>query len=586
MPSSRRLVLAGTAVVLVGVGALGASTAFAGDEVPAGVRVAGVDVGGLTRADAERRLAEGLGDRAVAPVAVTADGTALTLDPRAAGLAVDHAASVREAASAGPVDRLRAAFGAERDVEPVLAVDEPALRTALDALADRVDREAREGAVTFAIDPQPSAVPVLPVTGRALDVDGAVSAVREGWLVEQRLALPVELDEVETTEQDVQDAVERIARPAIAAPIALQIGGDELVVEPADLARSLRIEVDDDGELVPRLLPDVLHEQVRERLSQVGQAPVDATFDVSSGTPVVVPARAGRSVSAADLAAAVSGVLTAEPPRRATAPLTPAAPRISTERAKALGVREVIGTYTSGHPCCRPRVKNIQRIADIVDGHVLLPGEEFDLNAFVGPRDRARGFVEAPQILDGEFVDRVGGGVSQFATALWNAVFFSGLEDITHTPHSYWIRRYPPGREATVSYPKPDLIFRNDSPHGVLIDTSYTRRSVTVTFWGTRRFDEVRSVTGPKTRLRGFETQYVQRSDCTATEGEQGFDITVTRVFVRGGQVVEREPFRTRYKPEPRFICGPPPTRAPATRAPATRAPAVPTPQPTASSAG
>jgi hypothetical protein len=82
---------------------------------------------------------------------------------------------------------------------------------------------------------------------------------------------------------------------------------------------------------------------------------------------------------------------------------------------------------------------------------------------------------------------------------------------------------------------------------------------VTVTFWGTRRFDEVRSVTGPRTRLRDFETQYVQRDDCTATEGEPGFDITVTRVFVQDGREVRREPFTTRYKPEPRFVCGPPP---------------------------
>jgi hypothetical protein len=69
-------------------------------------------------------------------------------------------------------------------------------------------------------------------------------------------------------------------------------------------------------------------------------------------------------------------------------------------------------------------------------------------------------------------------------------------------------------------------------------------------------------VTGPKTRLRDFETEYVDRPDCTATSGEQGFDITVTRVFVAQGKEVRREPFNTRYKPEPRFICGKPPAAA------------------------
>jgi vancomycin resistance protein YoaR len=265
-------------------------------------------------------------------------------------------------------------------------------------------------------------------------------------------------------------------------------------------------------------------------------------------------------VSPADLSAAVRGVLTDPAPRRAAVPLTPSEPRLTTSEAQALGVKEVIGSFTTRHPCCAPRVTNIHRIADLVDGHVVLPGERFDLNALTGPRDRERGFVDAPQILEGEFVDRIGGGISQFVTTMFNAVFFSGLKDVEHSPHSYYISRYPPGREATISYPEPDFVFENDSPTGVLVDTSYTDTSITVTFWGTKRFDEVRSVTGPRTRLRDFDTQYVQREDCTATSGEQGFDIVVTREFVQDGQVVRREPFRTRYKPEPRFVCGPPPS--------------------------
>ena len=91
---------------------------------------------------------------------------------------------------------------------------------------------------------------------------------------------------------------------------------------------------------------------------------------------------------------------------------------------------------------------------------------------------------------------------------------------------------------------------------------------ITVAFWGAKRFDEVASVTGPRTRLRDFTTQYVQRPDCTASAGGTGFDIVVTRVFRKGGREVGREDFRTRYKPEPKFVCGPPPG-APRTPTPA-----------------
>ena len=556
MPTApRALLLACAALVGVGVLGTGVAAAASADEVPRGTVVRDVDLGGLTRAQATERLDGSLTAERTTPIALLAGDEVLPLDPVAAGLQLDVEATVDEALDAGWATRLRSLVGGEREVVPVPAVDEVALGRSLGALATTFDREPREGSITFSEQAQP--VVEQPVVGRALDVTGAAGAVREAYLAPE-VEVPVELTEVETTPEEVQEAVESIAEPAVAAPITVDVEGDELVVEPVDLAPALAVRVVD-GELTPQLDGALLRERLTGRLETVGQPATDASFDVSSGAPVVVPSRPGRSVSADDLREAVLSVLTAPAPRRAPAPLSDSAPRLTTEAAAALGVREVIGTYTSKHPCCAPRVKNIQTIADIVDGHVLRPGEEFDLNAFVGPRDRARGFVEAPQILEGQFVNSVGGGVSQFATAIFNAVFFSGLEDVTHTPHSYWIKRYPPGREATVSFPLPDLIFRNDSPHGVLIDTSYTGTSVTVTFWGTKRFDEIRSVTGPKTRLRDFDTQYVDRPDCTATSGEQGFDITVTRVFVAQGKEVRREPFTTRYKPEPRFICGPDP---------------------------
>ena len=550
-----RLALLGGAAVGVAVLGAGAAVAGTGDGIPSGTTVRAVEIGGLSRSAAVDELERSL--EPTSPVTLLADGEELPLDPAAAGLDLDASATVDRALDVGFVDRVLSVVTGPPAVDPVPSVDEPRLRAALTSLAQGFDRAAREGAVRFTPEGVPVEAP--PLTGRRLDVDGAVDALRSSYL-SSRVKVPVDVTPVETTLEDVRRARDEVAVPAVAHGITVEAGGDSFRIEPLDIAKALRLEAVD-GRIPPRLDAEVLHERVSRGLRKVGTPVVDATFDVSSGTPVVVPSKTGRSVSAPDLARAVMEVLTDEAPRRTSAPLTVAQPRVSTEVAEGLGVREVIGTFTTRHPCCRPRVENIHRIAEIVDGYVLRPGDRFDLNAVVGPRDEARGFKPAPQILDGQFVDRVGGGVSQFATTLFNAVFFSGLRDVTHTPHSYWISRYPPGREATVSFPKPDLVFENDSPHGVHIDTSYTDTSITVTFWGTKRFDEIRSVTGPRTRLRDFGTEYVQRDDCTATDGEKGFDIVVTRVFVDDGREVRREDFRTRYKPEPRFICGPPPRR-------------------------
>ncbi len=559
MPAVSRRALLIAAIALVAVGS-SAALASAGDRIPRGVDVAGIGVGGLSRAQAESTIDAGLRAQASKPLMLAADGDTLTIDPAASGLSVDVPATVARTLSAGPLDRLGGVLGVDRDVDLVVVVEPATLSAQLRRVAEGFDRPSVEGSITITSEAVPAAVEA--VTGRELDIAGSVEAIGEQWLRtgSARLEVPVDVMPVRTSAQEVQRALEQVARPAVAAPITVDVEGDPLVVEPADIAQALRLEPDASGALVPRLLEDVLYEQVRYRLRTVGDPVRDATFDVSSGTPVVVPAKDGRSVSAPDLASAVLGVLGEPPPRTASAPLSVATVRITTERAATLGVREQIGTFTTRHPCCRPRVDNIHRIAEIVDGQVVLPGEIFDLNAFVGPRDEARGFLPAPQILEGQFVDAVGGGISQFATTLFNAVFFSGLQDVEHVPHSYYISRYPPGREATVSFPKPDLIFRNDSPNGVLIDTSFTETSITVTFWGTKRYEEVRSLTGPRTRLRDFETEYVDRPDCTATRGEKGFDIVVTRVLVApGGREAGRQDFQTRYLPEPRFLCGPAP---------------------------
>ncbi|HWG93875.1 MAG TPA: VanW family protein [Mycobacteriales bacterium] len=575
MPSRRRVLAVGgaVAVVLLAAGAAAAAATTSG-QVPRGVSVGDVELGGLRADEAEQRIAAAFPPGEPSPVVLLADGEELAVDAAAAGLAVDAAATARTAADAGPLDRLRAVFSAPRQVEPALEVDSSALQAELRRVAEPFARPPREGSVAFDEELEP--VATMPLAGRELDLEQVREALLGAWPLETRVEVPVEVVEVRTTEEDVERAVRELAPRVVGDPVVLTSEGGDLPVPPDVLGAATRLELDD-GELAPVVDGAVVLERTAEARRRLEEPAVDATFDTSSGTPVVVPSRTGRGFGAEDTAEAVRSVVTAEAPRRARVEFSTTQPRVTTEVAEGLGVVEQVSSYTSRFPCCAPRVQNIRRIAEIVDGHVVLPGESFDLNAVVGPRDTARGFVPAPQILEGEFVDAVGGGVSQFATALFNAYFFAGLEDVTHTPHSYYISRYPPGREATVSFPLPDLVFRNDSPHGILIRTSSTGTSVTVSMWGTKRFD-VRAVQGPRTRVTTAPTRYITRPGCQPGNGGEGFDIVVTRVFSQDGREVRREPFRTRYLPQPKFVCGPPPSRTPAPAPPPAEEPAPPVP--------
>ncbi len=172
MPSLGRtllVVLGGT--VVAGGALVGVAAASTGDTVPRGVHVEGTDLGGLTRAQARAAAERALSDRAATPLVLLADGEPHPLSPARSGLTVDLDALADDALAGGPLDRVQGLLGARRDLEAVPAVDDDLLLAAVEAVAEEVDREPREGAVRF---DGTTPVAVAPLTGRTLDVAATV----------------------------------------------------------------------------------------------------------------------------------------------------------------------------------------------------------------------------------------------------------------------------------------------------------------------------------------------------------------------------------------------------------------------------
>jgi hypothetical protein len=197
---------------------------------------------------------------------------------------------------------------------------------------------------------------------------------------------------------------------------------------------------------------------------------------------------------------------------------------------------EKVGEFTTPHACCEARVQNIHRIADIVRGAYLVPGETMSLNEFVGPRTVENGFVSAGAIRQGHLIQEVGGGVSQFATTIFNAAYFAGLDIVEYRSHSIYFSRYPYGREATISNPAPDLVFTNTTDYPVLIWTSYTDTSITVTMYSTRNVG-----------VEELEQRTSRRGVCTQVETDR------ERTFSDGRVVVDT--FFAEYRPAEGIDC-------------------------------
>ena len=350
----------------------------------------------------------------------------------------------------------------------------------------------------------------------------------------------------------------------MSAPVVLTFGDARVRLTPTEYADALSL-APQDGALAPVLDTARLDALVGGAVSGSG-APVDATVRLVDGQPQVVPARPGVTYDPEAVHAAFLDLVTQpQDERELEVASTVAKPAFTTKDAKALGITEQVSTFTTYFPYAEYRNTNIGRAAALVDGTVVKPGETFSLNGTVGERTAENGFTEGFIISDGIFKEELGGGVSQMATTTFNAAFFAGLEDVEHKPHSFYIDRYPVGREATVAWPSVDLRFRNDTPYGVLISARLTPSTpsssgaLTVSMYSTKYWD-ITTTTGERYNFTQPETRTLRTEDCYPNDGYAGFEIDIVRHFRRAGESTldHSEQMHTTYTPSDTVICQPP----------------------------
>ncbi|GAA1936657.1 VanW family protein [Nocardioides hwasunensis] len=534
----------------------------AGDKVPRNTTVSGVRIGGHSQAEAAQRLEAGLADKVNRGIAVTVDGDDTTLDPAASGLSVDYEASVAEAGGEESWDpvRLWNYFTGGSSSEAQVQVDNDAFNASLLALDDQFGTQAVNGTVGF---DGAEITRTDPVTGQALDPADTLAALRSAYLQDDPAPVALEMSDVvpDIDSSDVQEALDSFASPAVAAPVTLGFEGSNVKVFPADYTPALSL-VATDGELVPTLDAATLTEVVGSKVTT--GAAVDATVQLVDGKPQVVPAKPGVTFDAAELEAGFLAAV-AKPQGERTLALSSqvSQPEFTTKDARALKIKERVSTFPTYFPYAEYRNINIGRAAELINGTVLKPGETFSLNDTVGERTKANGFTEGFIISDGILVRDLGGGVSQMATTTFNAMFFAGLQDVEHKPHSFYIDRYPIGREATVAWGAVDLRFTNDTPYGVLIQANVTPSTpsssgvATVSMWSTKYWD-ITTTTGNRYNPTKPKTREIDTVECHPNTGFDGFDIDVVRYFkpVNGNtETRDDEVFHTTYIPSDTVVC-------------------------------
>ncbi len=535
MPRSLRIALI---VLLVPIAlALMVGIVFAVDRVTNGGEILGsveagsVPLGGISEEEARAEIAAFEDRLRSTPVEATVDGRTFTLDPATVDFDIDEDAIVAQALEVGREGNLIDQFtwwigrlGDDPEVLPIpytfdgAALEEIVAEWEVEGISD----PPTEGSVEIS---EREIVFEYPRAGTGLDRVEAVRLLGEALAREDRspIQLPTASLEPAMSAADI-DAVVAEAEALISESVTLYNDeyDAEIVVPPEILATALFIGRDESTSPVTfpiGFLGQPLRRYIEPRTEPMGTEPVDAEILINEDDTVTLvpstpafepdPTTFARSVTAAARSPERSARLVFGPGTEA---------EFSTADAEALGIREKVSEFTTFHDCCQSRVTNIHLIADAVDGAIVLPGETWSLNDHVGERTLDKGYQYAGAIIGGyvQCCDNpinIGGGTSQFTTTLYNAIFFGGYEDIDHTPHSIFFTRYPEGREATLGFPAPDLVFRNNTDAAVLIDTSHTDTSITVKFFGDNGGIEVEAGLSDRYNFSGIRTIYEVNRD-------------------------------------------------------------------------
>ncbi|MFI1395838.1 VanW family protein [Streptomyces sp. NPDC020681] len=570
------LSVAGGAVVL-GLGGLYVTGLAAGDDISEGTRVRGVDIGGMSRTEAQQVLERKLGPAFAAPVSLKIGDRVEKADPGTLGLSLDAAATADRAANAGsdPVTVIGRLFASDgRDLDPVIRMDEQKSRAEIDRLGAAAEQQVRDGAISFE---KGEAKAAAAVTGVALIPDRALDVVRDAYLATPHagpVVLPVKQTQPRIGPQETERAMREFARPAMSGPVTLTLAEKRIPIGTPVLSRHLSMKPDSQNRLVPALDSKGLlaDSAVSRPVQEASQSPRDATFRLDSADRVVVAqeARVGRPVTEKALREAVVPLLTRTGAGRIGEIATTAIqPQLTSASAQRLGITEKVSSFTVNFPAAPYRSTNIGRAVELINGSVVMPGQEWSFNRTVGQRTKENGFVDGLMINNGQYEKSPGGGVSAVATTMFNAMFFAGVKPVEYGAHSFYIERYPEGREATVAWGTLDLRWINDSGHALYIQAKSTDTSVTITFLGTKKYDEIRATKGPRTNIKEPATRTGSGPKCEVQTPLEGFEVAVGRVFVQDGREVRREDYKTHYTPRDKVTCTP-------------ETPAAPTPAPSA----
>ena len=260
-------------------------------------------------------------------------------------------------------------------------------------------------------------------------------------------------------------------------------------------------------------------------------------------------------------------------------PVTLTQPEETKQSLEAKLFRDLLGEGTTNVSGSSARKHNVKLSAQACNGVILMPGEVFSYNNTTGSRSASKGYLAAPVYSGDASVDEVGGGICQTSSTIYYAVLHTNLKIVERRAHRFNTGYVPEGMDATVYYGQTDFRFENSTDYPIkIVTSSYDqggKRKLNVKIYGTN-VDGIRAE--PKSTV--YETvspttQY--KADESITQGTTKVDSkqnpytgksaqTYRYIYDRDGNLLEKQDMgKSVYKMRPKTILYNPADGDPAT---------------------
>lgn len=571
-PHARRrlhILIGVSALIGVFLFALLLDSAIYYNKIHRGVSISGHSVSRLTRDEAFSTMSRLVQEAQKKPVTLTSGAKSWDVLPDDVGTRIQVTAAVAEAMDvtrdgnffSNTFRRLKLHFCGV-DIPLNGTVDDAKMEELLISVSEELDIPPVNAGLVF------TDLEVKVVEGqKGLVVDRATLreqlAATLFTLHNTELPIPMVTAEPAIKAKDSREAVIQ-AKRMVAQPVTLTYGESSWKVTPEQIIAYMDFSTEkrNNSEVLVSFLSPAKMEPFFDKVAGgVDKKPVNASFKGDGEKAWVVPAVPGRALDREETARALTAAALKTDGRVAEAATKTTEPGLTTKEAEAMGITAKLGSFSTKWEGTKDRQTNVRKATEYANNVLLAPGEVFDFDKQVGPRTEKRGFKPAPGIVRGELEDQLGGGICQVATTLFNAAFFAGLEIVERKNHSLYIDHYPKGRDATVSAGGPNLRFRNDTKHHILVRGSSDGINTTFVIYGTREGRKVEYETSDFYDVKEMTVVSYAKSDLGTgtteikTNGQTGKAIKVTRtVKDRDGQVIRKDTFISTWKMIPREV--------------------------------